>query len=188
MVTPVKGRVGRATSRSGETPAWIRTFEENTSAMERELETLVRERPAALLAGALTLGVAGYFLLNRSRSSRPSARGSARSRTSGVLARNFTPTLIHIHEQLNRLPIRGFQAVKTDIALIAQDELATRPWQSLGAALALGFGLGGMNRQQVTRGALRLIQLLALKSVDEPFSIHPQPEGALHEYDPQQSH
>lgn len=195
-----KRKTQSKTDGAASTSSWIDSFGQNAQSFESAVDGFVRERPFAVLGGAVGLGLVGYFLVQKMNSAAPgrSARKSG-MKPSGALSKKIGPALEQFQSEFERLPFDGIASVRTNISKLVTQEISERPWETLGAALAFGFGLGNVDREQVKRGAIRLVQMIAVKSLDDiggrssvaklSQSSNPNnPEGARNEYDQNQHH
>jgi hypothetical protein len=174
---------------------WVQSLDERAGQLENEIVTFLRERPLAALGSALGLGLAGYFLIKKYQSA-PSRSRSSRSKKSasaGILSRGLVPMLERFQGEFSGSGIEGIVGAKDKITSIFSEELAERPLPTIGAVIALGYGLGGLEADELKRGAMKFAQRIAIQSLDAGIdSSLPKksaqlsklnPEGATHEYE-----
>lgn len=172
---------------------WTRTLGESASNLERGLGKIIRERPLVAVGGAVALGWASFFLTRRKRFA-PSRRGRS------ALADTLAPTFARFRGGFARAG--GADSPRQNFVSLVESELEERPWQTLAAAAALGFGLGNVDRDSVKRGVLRVARLVAEKSLGEtgagggssasssqmPETTHDPEEGVSYDYDRKYAH
>ena len=162
---------GRQSGTRNANSNWVRTFAASADALEEKIALVLSERPAMALGCAVGLGIAGYLLLKKlprpAHPARGGKKGSTRSANStGILSAGLVPALTRFQSEFDKIAIDGIAGVKENVVEMISNDFSERPLQTLGVAISLGYGLGGLQTEDLKRGALRFAKLLAVNSID----------------------
>ena len=205
MISTEKSRGSpRSTNKGGKFPSgaslasnfseseWMTSFGESTDALETRMGKFMTERPALVLGVAFGLGVIGFFLMKKLPPPKGTGRGgkkATRNSKPGMLSAGLRPTLERFRTEFDRLATDGIGGVRENLTKMITTEFSERPFQTFGTALSLGYGLGGLQGEDLKRGAIRFAKLLAVNLIDSPAlskNLKIENQGEKNEYDQNQ--
>jgi ElaB/YqjD/DUF883 family membrane-anchored ribosome-binding protein len=155
------------------TADWIEGFSAPVSQAERRVHSLLTEQPFATVGVALVAGLAGGLVLKKkfaegNETGSESGMGDiANFVSAGFLTQGISATLGRFQDEMDRLKVDSIADVKEGFLEGVRQDLSEKPFETIATAVGIGFGLANLDLTQFKRGALRVVKLLAVRSLDE---------------------
>jgi ElaB/YqjD/DUF883 family membrane-anchored ribosome-binding protein len=162
---------------------WIESFSAPVSTAERRVQSVLTEQPLMTVGIALGAGLAGGLILKKkfadgNQTGSPDGMGDVASFVSaGFLTQGLSATLGRFQDEMDRLKVDSIADVKEGFLETVKQDLSEKPFETIATAVGIGFGLANLDLTQFKRGALRVVKLLAVRSLDEVGSKQLGVEG-----------
>jgi ElaB/YqjD/DUF883 family membrane-anchored ribosome-binding protein len=162
---------------------WIESFSTPVSTAERRVHSILTEQPLVTVGVALGAGLIGGMVLKKKfaegneTGTESGMSDVANFVSAGFLTQGISATLGRFQDEMDRLKVDSIADVKDGFLEGVKQDLSEKPFETIATAVGIGFGLANLDLTQFKRGALRVVKLLAVRSLDEVGSKQLGVEG-----------
>jgi ElaB/YqjD/DUF883 family membrane-anchored ribosome-binding protein len=175
-------QIAKRSGSSAGSADWIESFSAPVSTAERRVQSVLTEQPLMTVGIALGAGLAGALILKKKFAASETGSENGMSDmasvvSAGFLTQGLSTTLNRFQDEMDRLKFDSIADVKEGFLQTVKQDLSEKPFETIATAVGIGFGLANLDLNQFKRGALRVVKLLAVRSLDEVGSKQLGVEG-----------